>query len=423
VALIGTLDTKHDEVAYLQARLQEQGCDVIVIDAGVFEHRGGPLVPDVPAEVVARAAGTSLQELRALADRGRAVEAMGAGARAVVADLLGSGRCDGLLAVGGSGNASIAASAMEGLPIGMPKLLVSTIAAGDTRPYIGAHDIALMYPVVDIAGLNWVTRPVFDNAAAAMAAMAKTATTHLGNARVGNAPPGTHRAHVTTSIAATMFGVTTAGVDRCRRRLEQLGHEVLVFHASGHGGRTMESLVDDGLFSAVCDITTTELADELVGGVCTAGPHRLEAAVAKGLPQVVSTGALDMVNFGPISTVPERFAGRRLYRHNQNVTLMRTEPDECEVLGQTMARKLNATTAPVKIFAPVRGLSAISVPGGVFHYPEADQALLEGLVRAVENPLIELEEIDCDINDAGLADRMADQMDRMVRATPLTAPN
>jgi uncharacterized protein (UPF0261 family) len=409
VALIGTLDTKQDEVAYVRARLEEHGCSVVVIDAGVFERSNGPLVADVPAETLARAAGTSLQELRARADRGMAVGAMGAGARAVIADLLGAGRLDGVLAIGGSGNASIAASAMEGLPIGLPKLLVSTIAAGDTRSYIGAHDISLMYPVVDIAGLNQVTRAVFDNAAAAMAGMAKA-----GGHQVKTNRP---------AIAATMFGVTTVGVDRCRRRLERLGHEVLVFHASGHGGRTMESLVHHGLFRAVCDITTTELADELVGGVCTAGPHRLEAAVAKGLPQVVSTGALDMVNFGPLSTVPERFAGRRLHQHNQNVTLMRTEPAECEMLGQTMARKLNGTRAPVKIFAPVRGLSAISVPGGVFYDPDADQALLEGLVKTLENPLVEIEAVDCDINDHGLADQMADEMDRLVRAVPVRAPN
>lgn len=413
MALIGTLDTKQDELGYLRSRLEDQGCGVIVLDAGVFDHAvfahsDGALVPDVPAEALAQAAGTTLEELRAAGDRGRAVDAMGLGARAVLAGLVGSGRVDGVLAVGGSGNASIAASAMDGLPIGLPKLLVSTISAGDTRPYVGAHDILLMYPVVDIAGLNRVTRAVFDNAAAAMAGMAKA-----GGGQVGTSP----------AIAATMFGVTTAGVERCRRRLERLGHEVLVFHATGHGGRTMESLVRDGLFRAVCDITTTELADELVGGVCAAGPHRLEAAVAKGLPQVVATGALDMVNFGPLSTVPQRFAERRLHRHNQNVTLMRTDPAECEILGQTMARKLNATRAPVKIFAPARGLSAISVPGGVFYDPEADQALLAGMVKARENPLVEIEEVDCDINDPGLADQMADEMDRLVRAVAVGAPN
>lgn len=403
MVLLGTLDTKGAELGYLRSRLAEHGCSVIVVDAGTFS--AGPDVPlaDVPATEVASAAGTTLDEIRRGSHRGNAIEVMGTGARTVLQRLRAEGRLDGVLAVGGSGGAALGAAAMDGLPLGLPKLIVTTMAAGDTRPYIGLRDLMLLYPVVDIAGLNQVSRAVFDNAAAAMAAMAKLR-------RPTSGAEG-------SVLAATMFGVTTSGVSRMRQRLEELGHEVWTFHASGYGGRTMESLVADGRFRGIADITTTELADELVGGICSAGPRRMEAAVTAGLPQVVSTGALDMVNFGPFTSVPERFAKRCLLQHNANVTLMRTGPAECAELGKLLALKLNGTKAHVKVFVPSKGMSAVSVPGAPFFDPEADQAMIEALVSGVDNPLIDVEVVDCDINDPGLALAMANALDDLVKIT------
>ncbi len=401
VVLLGTLDTKGAEYDYLRARVREAGCEVILIDAGVL---GRPLAtPDISREEVARAAGADVAELAARGDRGAAIETMAAGATAIVLDLFRQGRLHGILALGGSGGSALATQAMRALPVGVPKLMVSTLASGDTRPYVGASDLAMLYPVVDIAGINRISERILTNAAAAIAGMARAYESFRPSA--ASKP----------LIGATMFGVTTPCVTEARRQLEERGYEVLVFHATGTGGQAMETLVEAGYLAGVLDITTTELADELVGGVLSAGPQRLEAAGRAGVPQVVSLGALDMVNFGPIDTVPERFRGRNLYKHNPTVTLMRTTPEECAELGRIIAQKLNQARGPLAVFIPRRGVSLISREGGPFYDPEADRALIEGL-KANLRPEIEVHEWDTDINDPAFARAMAERLDALIRA-------
>lgn len=406
VAVIGTLDTKGREVAFLRDHLLALGADVLLIDAGV-----GPIAPevaallpapDVPAEEVARAAGADLAELRAAGDRGRAVEAMARGAAALAARLHAEGRIHGILSLGGSAGTTIGTAAMRAVPVGVPKLMVSTMASGDTRPYVDTKDVCMLYSVVDIAGINRVSRRVLSNAAAAMAGMV-----HRG----AEEPEAADR----PLIGATMFGVTTPCVTRARRALEEAGYEVLVFHATGTGGRAMEDLIRDGYLAGVLDITTTELADELVGGVLSAGPRRLEAAGEVGIPQVVCPGALDMVNFGPEATVPERFRGRRFHRHNPTVTLMRTTAEENAELGRIMAAKLNAARGPVTVLLPLRGVSAIDREGQPFHDREADAAF-RGALRAALDPRVRVIELDRHINDPEFADAAAGALLEMLAA-------
>jgi len=398
VVLLGTLDTKGDEYAYLRERLRERGVDVVVVDAGVREPVA--LEPDVSRYEVARAAGADAAELAAAGDRGAAVTAMSAGAEQIVRDLHAGGRLDGILALGGSGGSSIAAQAMRALPVGVPKLLVSTVASGDTRPYVGAVDVTMMYSVVDISGVNRVSARIMSNAAGAIAGM------------VGADVPALEGRPL---VAATMFGVTTPCVTIARERLEALGYEVLVFHATGAGGQSMEALAKDGFLAGVLDVTTTELADELVGGVLSAGPDRLEAAGAIGLPQVVSLGALDMVNFGPRESVPAQFEDRNLYVHNPTVTLMRTTPEECGELGRTIGRKLSAATGPTVLFVPLGGVSMIAVPGQPFHDTRADDALVAGLKETLaEN--VEVHERTEDVNDPAFATAMADRLHELIQA-------
>jgi uncharacterized protein (UPF0261 family) len=399
VALIGTLDTKGAEYEYFRDRVREHGADVLLVDVGVL---GEPSVrADVSREEVAAAVGEDVGRLARAADRGAAVAAMGRGAAEIARRLHAEGRLDAVAALGGSGGSSIATSAMRALPVGVPKLMVSTLASGDTRPYVGAVDVTMTYSVVDIAGLNQVSRRIIANAAGAIAGMAAA---HTGVAEDGR-----------PLVGATMFGVTTPCVTRARERLEELGYEVLVFHATGTGGQSMEALVRGGFLAGVLDVTTTELADELVGGVLSAGPDRAEAAGAAGLPQVVSLGALDMVNFGPMETVPERFRDRRLYPHNPTVTLMRTTPAECAELGRTVARKLNAAAGPVTVFVPLRGVSAIATEGQPFHDPAADVALF-GALREHLAPSVELREVDTDVNDPAFAEAMAERLHELVRS-------
>jgi uncharacterized protein (UPF0261 family) len=396
VVLLGTLDTKGKEYDYLRDRLQEQGVDVVLVDAGVFE----PLAEaDVPQEEVAAAADADVAALREARDRGAAVETMGRGAAEVVRRLHGEGRLDGILAVGGSGNSSIAAAAMRALPVGVPKLIVSTLASGDTRPYVGASDVSMTYSVVDISGLNRISERILTNAAGAIAGMAKASVPESAAAR--------------PLIGATMFGVTTPAVTRARERLEELGYEVLVFHATGTGGQSMEALAQGGFLAGILDLTTTELADELVGGVLSAGPDRLEAAGALGLPQVVSLGALDMVNFGPRETLPPQFEARNIYIHNPTVTLMRTTPEECAELGRQIARKLSAATGPTALFVPLRGVSMIATADQPFHDPAADEALFAALRDGLADN-VELHELDLDVNDPAFADAMANRLHELI---------
>lgn len=400
VVLLGTLDTKGIEYDYLRKQVQASGCEVLLIDAGV---QGVPLAaPDISRAEVALAAGADVAQLAAAGDRGTAVETMARGATAIVLDLFSQGRLQGVLGMGGSGGSSLISQAMRALPVGVPKLLVSTLASGDTRPYVGAVDITMMYSVVDIAGLNRISERILGNAAAAISAMAHAYTTAQPSA---NARP---------LIGASMFGVTTPCVTAARAALEELGYEVLVFHATGAGGQSLEALARGGFLAGVLDVTTTELADELVGGVLSAGPTRLEAAGSVGLPQVVSLGALDMVNFGPIETVPEQFRARNLYKHNATVTLMRTTVEENAELGHIIARKLNQARGPVALFLPLRGVSLIDVEDAPFYDADADRALIESL-RADLQDNIDVYELDMDLNDPRFAQAMASRLHELIQ--------
>ena len=392
VVLLGTLDTKGIEFGLVRDRVRSLGCEVILIDVGLV---GAPQAePDVTRDAVAAAGGTSVAALLAQDDRGAALEAMARGATRLVGDLHLEGRLHALMSLGGSGGSSVAAAAMRALPIGVPKLLVSTIASGDVGSYVGQSDITMMYAVLDVAGLNSISTTIYENAAAAGAGMAGAFASR--KARQNKKP----------AVAVTMFGVTTPAVTAARQWLDANGYEVFVFHANGAGGRAMEKLISDGTFAGVIDLTTTELADELVGGDLSAGPDRLTVAGRLGIPQVVSLGALDMVNFGPSDRIPSRFRDRLFYRHNQNVTLMRTTAEECAKLGFTLAQKLNAAQGPVTLFIPHGGISSISEPGQVFHDREADEALVASLVATV-SPNITVVQDDRPINDAELATAMA----------------
>jgi uncharacterized protein (UPF0261 family) len=398
VVLVGTLDTKGEEYQYLRDRLKLGGVQTLLIDVGTLEPPRAE--PDITRQQVAAEAGIDLDALTAARDRGRAVSEMAEAAAIVVRRLHAEGRCDGVLAAGGSGNTAIATKAMRALPVGVPKLMVSTMAAGNTRDYIGASDIALMASVTDVAGINSISGRILANAAAAMVGMVNAPPLVLGRQK--------------PLVAATMFGVTTPSVTAAREELERRGYEVLTFHATGTGGRAMEALVESGFFTGVLDITTTELCDELVGGVLSAGPDRLEMAGRLGVPQVVSVGALDMVNFGARDTVPPQFETRNLYVHNASVTLMRTTPAECAELGRQIAVKLSAAKGPVALFVPLRGVSAISGEGGPFYDAEADRALFGALRENVaEN--VELHELDAHINDAEFAEAMAARLDEFLQ--------
>ena len=394
VALIGTLDTKGAECAWLAEQLDKHGVQALFVDVGSFS--ASPLA-NVSSDDVIAAADSDAAALRERRDRGEMMQVMSVGAARIVRDLAVSGRIHGLLALGGSGGSSVAAAAMQALPVGFPKLLVSTMASGDVKPYVGEVDATLMYSVVDVAGINSVSSQVFANAAAAIAGMARAYEDRLA------AVPAEHK----PVVAVTMFGVTTPAADEARDTLTDLGYEVLVFHATGAGGRAMEKLAESGLLAGVCDLTTTELADDLVGGVLSAGPRRLEMAGRVGLPQAVSLGALDMVNFGPADTVPPEFAGRNLFVHNPTVTLMRTTPEEMAELGRRIAVKLAAATGPTELFIPLRGVSAIDVEGAPFRDAEADATLFAELRAGLTGSGVVVHELDQAINDPGFGAAMA----------------
>jgi uncharacterized protein (UPF0261 family) len=398
-AVVAALDTKGAEVVYACRRLQARAVATLLIDIGVL---GEPTATaDVRREAVAEAAGTTLAALVAEGDRGRAMEAMARGTAAIVRRLHEEGRIDGVVGLGGSAGASVATAAMRALPIGVPKLLVSTVVNGDTRPYVGTSDLTMMYPVVDIAGLNRISRRVIDNAAGAMAGLigAQVARDGADDSR--------------PLVAATMFGVTTPCVSRVQARLTELGCEVLVFHATGAGGDAMEALVRSGSVDVVVDVTTTELADELAGGVCAPGPGRLDLAAGPPVPRVVSLGALDMVNFGPPDTVPDRYASRTLYRHNPEVTLLRTNAEECAELGRRIAARLACAIGPVALAIPRGGLSAIDRPGEPFAAPDADEALFAALLGALP-PHVAVHDLPLHINDPDFADAIVEIARRFV---------
>lgn len=411
IVVIAALDTKGDEARLVRDYVAARGHRPLVVDTGVV---GEPrIAPDVGADEVADASGTSLAQLRTRADRGESIAAMSRGAAAVAQRLHREGRLDGIVGLGGSAGTAIGSAAMRVLPVGVPKVLVSTVASGNVAPYVGSKDIALLYSVVDVAGINRLSRAVLTNAAGA-ACGAVEAAAQLAQQPIGEERP---------LLAASMFGNTTPLVDRARGIFEAQGYEVLVFHATGSGGQTMEGLITDAYIAGSYDVTTTEWADELCGGVFAAGPTRLDAAGQRGIPQVIAPGCLDMVNFGAQDTVPANYKddpSRKFYVWNPQVTLMRTTPEENAQLGKIIAEKASAANGPVEIFLPLQGVSMLdSVKDGEpqsFWWPEADRALFEAVKAHVRRD-IPVHELDANINDAAFADATAAALLQMLRAS------
>lgn len=364
VYAIATMDTKGLELGFLAERIRAAGVAVVTVDVGTLDTPW--IVPDVPRDTVAahHPSGRLPRSPSGQSDRGEMIGEMSRALDRYLQSEYRDGRVSGVIGIGGSGGTALIAPALQGLPIGLPKLMVSTVASGNTAPYVGCSDITLMYSVVDVAGLNSVSRTILSNAAHAMAGMVERAS-EVESAR--------------QAIGLTMFGVTTPCVTAVRQALEERDADCLVFHATGTGGRAMEKLVEAGLIGGVLDVTTTEVADLLVGGVFPCGLDRFEPILKSGIPYVVSLGALDMVNFGARDTVPHAFQGRRLHVHNAQVTLMRTTPEENREAARWIAAKLNRSTAPVVVLIPEKGVSALDAPGQAFHDPEADEALFREL--------------------------------------------
>jgi uncharacterized protein (UPF0261 family) len=393
VVLLGTLDTKGPEHAFVRDRLRDAGVEVLLVDVGILDT---PTVePDVPAHDVARAAGTTIEELRAAGmaagHRAIALEAMARGATALVDGWRRAGRCDGVMGLGGSGGSAIVSAVLRSLPIGVPKLLVSTMTSGDMRPYVGTRDLTLVNAVTDIQGLNRVSRRVLENAANAMAGM----VLRVSVASDGDAP----------LVAISMMGVTTPGAQGVQARLEAAGFETIVFHANGAGGLAMEELIEAGAVDGVVDLTTNELTSELYGGILSAGPDRLTAAGRRGIPQVVAPGALEVINFGPRASVPEAFAGsgRRIVIHSATVTSVRATAAEAAEIGALFARRVSTATGPTAVLLPLGGCSKYELPPGPFVDPEADAALF-GAIRAGLRSGIACDDVDANINDATFAE-------------------
>lgn len=398
VAIVGTFDSKGKEFLYLKELFTEIGLNTLTLHTGTFEPA---FVPDVSNEEIAAEAGENLRELVARKDRACATAAMAEGTEKIVLRLYQEGKFQGIISLGGSGGTSIITPAMRALPIGVPKIVVSTMASGNTEQYVGTSDVILMPSIVDVAGLNSISTKIFSNAVFAMAGMLEHEVTKVEKKPL---------------VAATMFGVTTPCIETAKAYLEGQGYEVLVFHATGTGGRTMEDLVRSGYFQGVLDLTTTEWCDELFGGVLNAGPNRCEAAGLCGVPQVVSVGACDMVNFGPIDTVPERYKHRNLYRHNPTVTLMRTTVEENQAVGEKLAEKLNLAKGESVLLLPLKGVSMIDAEGQPFYGPEENKALFDALRTNLNRNKVELCEWDAHINDDSFAIAAAKKLIAMMES-------
>lgn len=385
IAVIGTLDTKGMEHSFIADEIRNRGHEPLLIDVGT----GFPATTDhdINREAVASAADLDMATINGNKDRGKCVAAMVKAAPVLLEQLHREGRIKGVISLGGGGGTAIATAAMRALPIGFPKLMISTLASGNTAPYIGSKDIVMMPSIVDVAGLNKISRTLFSQGAAAICGMVETQVSSAEDKPI---------------IVASMFGNTTECVETAKQVLEKCGYEVLVFHSTGTGGRCMESLIESGMVAGVLDITATEWADELVGGVLAAGPHRHEAAGRAGVPTIIVPGCLDMVNFGEPDTVPVEFADRSFYSHNPQVTLMRTTPEECRELGRILAGKINDYTAPVTVLLPLKALSVISAAGNPFHDADADQALFNA-IRMHLRKEINVVEMDAEINDSAFA--------------------
>ena len=372
IAVVGTLDTKGEHTAFVQQIIERRGHQSVVIDIGVL---GQPAIPaTISRAEIAQAGGADIQALVAAKDRGKALAVMADGLTAVLTKLQRDGLLDAVLGLGGGSGTAVASAAMRALPIGIPKVMISTMAASSKGPaYVGTRDIVMVNTITDIIGMNPILRGVLSNAAAAVCGMAEDGASS-GNLRGAGGRP---------TVAITAFGATTTAVMRCHELLGEAGFDTLVFHANGTGGRAMEELIHEGVIDAVLDLTTTELPDELCGGQLSAGPHRLEAAGELGIPQVVLPGAMDMVNFTTPETVPSKYAGRRFYRHSPYTTLMRTTVEENATLGRWVGEKLAKSKMRPVLILPVRGFSEYDKEGGPFYDPAADKTFMDAAVKAL----------------------------------------
>ncbi|WP_086445023.1 Tm-1-like ATP-binding domain-containing protein [Candidatus Enterococcus lemimoniae] len=397
VAIAGTFDSKSEEFLFIKEQIEKTGLNTFLIHTGIFSPA---FEPDITNQQIAQAAGTDLTEIAANRDRAQGTKAIAQGLEVLLPQLYSEGKFDGIISAGGSGGTSMVAPSMRALPIGVPKLIISTVAAGDVSGYVGSSDI-FMYPsIVDVAGLNSISKKIFTNAANAISGMViNLSTEQVFEKKV---------------IAASMFGVTTPSVEVGRRLLEEQGYEVLVFHATGAGGKSMEKLITDGHIAGVLDLTTTEWCDELFGGNMPGGEHRLEAAAITGIPQVISLGALDMVNFGAVDTIPEKYQDRLFYQHNPMVTLMRTTAEENKKLGEKIAEKLNQVTSKSILMLPLKGLSSLDSKGHEFYAPTIDQVLFDTLTANINNPLVEIISLNYTINDPQFATAAAENLTQLM---------
>jgi uncharacterized protein (UPF0261 family) len=390
VVIVGTLDTKGKEFAFIKDLIRKEGHNTLVVDFGVM---GEPVFkPDITRAEVAGAGGGDLAVLASGEHKDLAMKSMAAGLGVIVKRLHDEGKLQGIIGMGGTGGTSIATAAMRTLPVGIPKVMVSTVGGGDVSAYAGTKDITFIPSIVDVAGINRISRQIYSNAAGAIAGMVK-----------GEVIPDVSEKPL---VAASMFGNTTVCVDHARGILENEGYEVLVFHATGTGGKTMESLIGDGYIAASMDITTTELADYVCGGVLSAGPERCTAASKAGIPAVLVPGCVDMANFGGIETLPQKYSGRNLYEWNPNVTLMRTNIEENIRMGEMIAAAANASTAPVTVLFPLKGVSMLDSPGNRFWDPEADKACFDTIKKNLK-PGIRMIEMDNNINDPAFSEKVA----------------
>lgn len=407
VLILGTLDTKGDDFRFVLDRLKQAGVDTMLIDIGVM---GAPQIPpDVGREVLASAAGVSLADFQSGEHKDQAMKAMTEGAAALVRRIHQEQPVAGILGMGGTGGTAISTAAMRVLPVGIPKVMVSTVGGGDVSAYAGGKDIIFFPSIVDVSGVNRISQIIYANAADAMAGMVL-------------AEPLPARADDKPLLAVSMFGSSTPCVVAVKSALEAQGYEVLVFHATGTGGKTMEALIEQGMFVGVIDITTTELADNLCGGVMDAGRARGQMGPRQGIPTVLVPGCVDMVNFWGIDSVPDKYRARHLYRWNPNVTLMRTTVEENREIGSRLAEAANAATGPVEVLLPTQGVSMLDVAGGEFHDPGADRACFDAIHDGIRADIPVLE-IDHHINDPAFAAVVAQEMSALLKRSAVSLPH
>ncbi len=401
LAIAGTFDSKGEEFLFIKKMAEQLNLKTFMIHTGVFEPA---FLPDVSNREIAAAAGADIDAIVKRKDRAQATEVLAKGMQLLLPKLFSEGKFDGILSCGGSGGTALVTPAMRELPIGVPKIMVSTMASGNVSQYVGASDIVMIPSIVDVAGLNKISKTIFSNAVFAIAGMLNFSKDLIAEQK-DNKP----------LIAASMFGVTTPCVNYAKAYLEKAGYEVLVFHATGTGGKTMDSLIDAGVFAGVLDLTTTEWCDQVVGGVLSAGSNRCEAAIRNRIPQVVSVGALDMVNFGPIESIPEHFSGRQFYKHNPQVTLMRTSVPECAKISDELASRWDKAETPMAVMLPLKGISMIDGEGQPFDGPEQRKTIFEVMKNRIHNDKVEIIELDNHINDQVFAESCAKKLIELIR--------